>query len=84
MPGNFIIAAVPSLLLRLSVPVAGAKLRPFDGLVLAMLLHLLFVGGLNIRLPFGWLLCGLFFLVHATSAYEPLTADSCIRAIMAI
>ena len=68
MTGNLIISALSSLFLEISVLVAGAKLRLFDGLVLAMLLHLLFVRGLNIRLPFGLLLCGLFFLVHATNA----------------
>ena len=68
MSGNLIITAVSSLFLQFSVLVAGAKLRPFDGLVLAMLFHLLFVRDLNIKLPLGLLLCGVFFLVHAASA----------------
>ena len=68
MSGNLIITSVSSLFLQFSVLVAGAKLRPFDGLVLAMLLHLLFVRGLNIKLPLGLLLCGVFFLIHAASA----------------
>jgi hypothetical protein len=66
--GNLIITAVSSLFLQFSVLVSGAKLRPFDGLVFAMLLHLLFVRGLNIKLPLGLLLCGVFFLLHAASA----------------
>jgi hypothetical protein len=68
MSGNLIITAVSSLFLQFSVLVSGAKLRPFDGLVFAMLLHLLFVRGLNIKLPLGLLLCGVFFLLHAASA----------------
>jgi hypothetical protein len=68
MSGHLIITAVSSLFLQSSVLVAGAKLRPFDGLVLAMLFHWLFVRDLNIKLPLGLLLCGVFFLVHAASA----------------
>ena len=33
-----------------------------------MLFHWLFVRDLNIKLPLGLLLCGVFFLVHAASA----------------
>ena len=68
MSGTLLITTVSSLFLEFSVSIAGAKLRPFDGLVFAMLLHLLFARGLSIRLPRGLLLCGLFFLVHAASA----------------
>lgn len=68
MSANLIITALSSLFLQFSVLVAGAKLRPFDGLVLAMLLHLLFLRGLNIKLPLGLLLCGVFFLIHAATA----------------
>ena len=63
-----IVAALTSLFLDVDVVVAGARVRPFDGLVLMMLLHLLFVRGVSIRIPFGLILCGLFFLMHAASA----------------
>jgi hypothetical protein len=63
-----VLAALASLFLNLELIVWGAKLRPFDALVLVMFLHLALTRGLETRLPPGLMLCGLFFAVHAASA----------------
>jgi O-Antigen ligase len=61
-------AALASLCSNLELIVWGAKLRPFDALVLMMLFYLALTRGLATRLPLGLVLCGLFFIVQAASA----------------
>lgn len=63
-----VLAALASLFSDLELIVWGAKLRPFDALVLIMFLHLALTRGPETRLPLGLALCGLFFAVHAASA----------------
>jgi O-Antigen ligase len=61
-------AALASLFSNLELIVWGAKLRPFDALVLMMFFYLALTRGLATRLPLGLVLCGLFFTVQAASA----------------
>jgi hypothetical protein len=63
-----LLAALGSLFSTLELIVWGAKLRPFDALVLVMFFHLALTLGLATRLPRGLVLCGLFFAVQAASA----------------
>jgi O-Antigen ligase len=63
-----VLAAVGTLFSTLELSVWGAKLRPFDALVLMMFLHLALTRGPETRLPLGLVLCGLFFAVHAAGA----------------
>jgi hypothetical protein len=63
-----VLAALASLFSTVEVYVSGAKLRPFDALVLIMLVHLALTRGLDTRLPRGLMLCGFFFAVQAASA----------------
>jgi hypothetical protein len=63
-----VLAALASLFSNLELIVWGAKLRPFDALVLVMFLQLALTRGPATRLPLGLVLCGLFFAVHAAGA----------------
>jgi hypothetical protein len=63
-----VLAALASLFSNLELIVRGAKLRPFDALVLVMFLQLALTRGPATRLPLGLVLCGLFFAVHAAGA----------------
>jgi O-Antigen ligase len=63
-----VLAALASLFSTMDWYVLGAKLRPFDALVLVMFLHLALTRSPDTRLPRGLVLCGLFFAVHAAGA----------------
>jgi hypothetical protein len=63
-----VLAALASLFSTLELIVWGAKLRPFDALVLVMFVHLALTRGLDTRLPRGLVLGGIFLAVHAFGA----------------
>jgi hypothetical protein len=63
-----VLAALASLFFTVELIVWGAKLRPFDALVLVMFFHLALTRGPDTRVPRGLVLCGLFFAVQAASA----------------
>jgi hypothetical protein len=63
-----VLAAIGSLFTPWELIISGAKLRPFDALVLLMLFHLALTRGLATRLPLGLVLCGMYLIVQAFSA----------------
>jgi hypothetical protein len=63
-----VLAAIASLFTPWELIISGAKLRPFDAIVLLMFFHLAATRGPATRLPFGLVLCGLYLIVQAFSA----------------